>query len=62
VVKNFFMSSALVVGEAPLIEVPLIIVTLSVLGCENINCPALRALSSETSCRELTATNPDGGE
>ena len=62
VVKNFFISSALVVGEAPLIDVPLIIVTLSVFGWENINCPALSEPSSETSWRELTATKPEGGE
>ena len=66
VVKNFFISSARVVGEAPLIEVPLMMVTLSVFGWENMNCEALIALSSAWSvgsaCRELTATNPDAGE
>jgi hypothetical protein len=31
VVKNFFISSVRVVGDAPLIEVPLMMVTLSVL-------------------------------
>ena len=33
--KNFFMSSARVVGDAPLMEVPLMIVTFSVLALEN---------------------------
>lgn len=38
VVKNFFMSSARVLGEAPLIEVPLMMVTLSEMGWEKANC------------------------
>lgn len=59
--KNFFINSALVVGEAPFIEAPFIMVIFSVLGLENINC-ALAACSSCGSGRELTATKPDGGE
>lgn len=37
VVKNFFMSSARVLGEAPLMDVPLMMVTLSEMGWEKAN-------------------------
>jgi hypothetical protein len=68
--KNFFMSSARVVGDAPLMEVPLMIVTFSVLALENRSWAALVARSGEVSgldsagrdCRVLTAVNPIGGD
>lgn len=66
VVKNFFMSSARVEGDTPLMDVPLMMVTLSVFGCENMYCGAFAPPSSTRSvasgCRELTATNPEAGE
>jgi hypothetical protein len=68
--KNFFMSSARVVGDAPLMEVPLMIVTFSVLALENRSWAAVVARSGEVSgldsagrdCRVLTAVNPIGGD
>jgi hypothetical protein len=68
--KNFFMSSARVVGDAPLMEVPLMIVTFSVLALENRSWAAVEARSGEVSgldsagrdCRVLTAVNPMGGD
>ena len=68
--KNFFMSSARVVGDAPLMEVPLMIVTFSVLALENRSWAAVEARSGEVSgldsagrdCRVLTAVNPIGGD
>jgi len=68
--KNFFMSSARVVGDAPLMEVPLMIVTFSVLALENRSWAAVVARSGEASgldsagrdCRVLTAVNPIGGD
>jgi hypothetical protein len=68
--KNFFMSSARVVGDAPLMEVPLMIVTFSVLALENRSWAAVVARSGDVSgldsagrdCRVLTAVNPIGGD
>ena len=68
--KNFFISSARVVGEAPLMDVPLMIVTFSVLALEKRSCAALAAESGEVSgldsagrdCRVFTAVNPVGGD
>ena len=69
--KNFFINSARRVGEAPLIEVPLMIVTLSVFAVGNKSCAALLvAVSGEVSvlastgadCRVLTAVKPLGGD
>ena len=48
-VRNFFINSARVVGDAPLIEVPLMIVTFSVLALENRSWAALAAGSGEVS-------------
>jgi hypothetical protein len=60
-VKNFFMSSARVVGEAPFIEVPFMMVTFSVLERENMNCDESGFSSDSASGRfALTATKPDG--
>lgn len=65
-VKNFFINSARVAGDTPLIDVPLMMVTLSVLGWENMYWEALVPESSARSegsvYREFTATKPDAGE
>jgi hypothetical protein len=68
--KNLFMSSARVVGDAPLMDVPLMMVTFSVLALENKSWAALVAGSGEASglgsagrdCRVFTAVNPMGGD
>lgn len=63
-VKNFFISSALVVGDAPLIDVPLMIVIFSVLGWEKANGGERLLWSPPASAVRLalTATKPPGGE
>lgn len=66
VVKNLFINSARVVGDAPLIEVPLIMVTLSVLDCGNANDDdsglSSGAGSPAPGRLALTATKPAEGE
>lgn len=65
--KNFFINSARVVGDAPLTEVPLMMVILSVFDWENKNgegmvFSAAATISDPLTRWALTATNPVGGE
>ena len=73
-VRNFFINSARTVGEASLIDLPLMMVTFDVFGVANVSAvwflpmsllPATRgrcSASAGSACLKLTAVNPSGGD